>query len=81
MEKTVKHRFLNNALFTALIVPLAFFVLRDTIAVLTGLMFESMGGKESFLLSDKRRYFKAYHSRPADADIADLLPRKVQFRL
>lgn len=25
MEKTVKHRFLNNALFTALIVPLAFF--------------------------------------------------------
>lgn len=49
MEKTVKHRFLNNALFTALIVPLAFFVLRDTIAVLTGLMFESMGGKESFL--------------------------------
>ena len=49
MEKTVKHRFLNNALFTALIVPLAFFVLRDTIAVLTGRMFESMGGKESFL--------------------------------
>lgn len=49
MEKTVKHRFLNNALFTALIVPLAFFVLRDTIAVLTGIMFESMGGKESFL--------------------------------
>ena len=49
MEKTVKHRFLNNALFTALIVPLAFFVLRDTIAVLTGIMFESMAGKESFL--------------------------------
>lgn len=49
MEKTVKHRFLNNALFTALIVPLAFFVLRDTIAVLTGMMFEAMGGKESFL--------------------------------
>lgn len=49
MEKTVKHRFLNNALFTALIVPLAFFVLRDMIAVLTGMMFESMGGKESFL--------------------------------
>lgn len=49
MEKTVKHRFLNNALFTALIVPLAFFVLRDTIAVLTGLMFESMGGEESLL--------------------------------
>ena len=48
MEKTVKHRFLNNALFTALIVPLAFFVLRDTIAVLTGIMFESMAGKESF---------------------------------
>ena len=44
MEKTVKHRFLNNALFTALIVPLAFFVLRDMIAVLTGMMFESMGG-------------------------------------
>ena len=49
MEKTVKHRFLNNALFTALIVPLAFFVLRDMIAVLTGMMFEAMGGKESFL--------------------------------
>ena len=49
MEKTVKHRFLNNALFTALIVPLAFFVLRDTIAVLTGMMFEAMGGKESCL--------------------------------
>lgn len=25
MEKPAKHRFLNNALFTALIVPLAFF--------------------------------------------------------
>lgn len=49
MEKPAKHRFLNNALFTALIVPLAFFVLRDTIAVLTGIMFESMAGKESFL--------------------------------
>ena len=49
MEKTVKHRFLNNALFTALIVPLAFFVLRDMIAVLTGMMFEAMGGKESCL--------------------------------
>lgn len=49
MEKPAKHRFLNNALFTALFVPLAFFVLRDTIAVLTGRMFESMGGKESFL--------------------------------
>lgn len=49
MEKPAKHRFLNNALFTALFVPLAFFVLRDTIAVLTGMMFEAMGGKESFL--------------------------------
>lgn len=49
MEKTVKHRFLNNALFTALIVPLAFFVLRDTISILTELMFRSIGGEDSLL--------------------------------
>lgn len=49
MEKTVKHRFLNNALFTALVIPLAFFVLRDTIAVLTEPMLLSLCGKDSFL--------------------------------
>ena len=49
MEKTVKHRFLNNALFTALIVPLAFFVLLDTISILTELMFRSIGGEDSLL--------------------------------
>lgn len=48
MEKAARHRLLNSVLFTALLVPLAFFVLRDTIAVLTGLMFEAIGGKESF---------------------------------
>lgn len=50
MEKTVKHRFLDNAWFTALLVPLAFFVLRDTIAVLTEPMFRSLGGEDSFLV-------------------------------
>ena len=49
MEKLVKHRFLNSMLFTALFVPLGFFLLRDTIAAITGIMFESIGGKESFL--------------------------------
>lgn len=49
MEKTVKHRFLNNAVFTALILPLVFFVLRDTLAVLTAPMFLSLCGKDSFL--------------------------------
>lgn len=49
MEKPVKHRFLNNVLFTVLFVPLAFFVLRDTIAVLTGLMLRSAGGEDSLL--------------------------------
>ena len=48
-EKFVKHRFLNSVLFTALFVPLGFFLLRDTIAAITGIMFESIGGKESFL--------------------------------
>ncbi len=49
MEKTIKHRFLNNAFFTAFLVPLAFFLLRDTIAVFTGIMFKSMGGEASLL--------------------------------
>ena len=49
MEKFVKHRFLNSVLFTALFVPLGFFLLRDTIAAITGIMFESIGGKESLL--------------------------------
>lgn len=49
MEKPVKHRFLNNPIFTALMVPLVFFVLRDTIAVLTEPMFLSLGGEDSFL--------------------------------
>ena len=49
MEKSVKHRFLNSVLFTALLVPLGFFLLRDTIIAITGIMFESIGGKESFL--------------------------------
>ena len=49
MEKLIKHKFLNSVLFTALFVPLGFFLLRDTIAAITGIMFESIGGKESFL--------------------------------
>ena len=49
MEKSVKHRFLNSVLFTELFVPLGFFLLRDTIIAITGIMFESIGGKESFL--------------------------------
>lgn len=36
-------------MFTALLVPLAFFLLRDTIAVFTGIMFKSMGGEASLL--------------------------------
>ena len=39
MEKFVKHRFLNSVLFTALFVPLGFFLLRDAIAAITGIMF------------------------------------------
>ena len=54
MEKLVKHRFLNSMLFTALFVPLGFFLLRDTIAAITGIMFESIGGKESFLYKNKQ---------------------------
>lgn len=49
MEKTVKHRFLNSVVFTALIVSLAFFLLRDTIAAVTELMLRSAGGEDSFL--------------------------------
>ena len=49
MEKLIKHKFLNSVLFTALFVPLGFFLLRDTIAAITGIMFESIGGKESLL--------------------------------
>lgn len=49
MDKTVKHRFLNSPIFTALAVPLMFFVLRDTIAVVTEPMFLSLGGEDSFL--------------------------------
>lgn len=49
MEKTVKHRFLNSVLFTALLVPLSFFLLRDTIIILTGILFRSIGGEDSFL--------------------------------
>ena len=33
MEKPVTHKFLNSAVFTALLLPLAFFTLRDTIAL------------------------------------------------
>ena len=47
MDKTAKHRFLNNAAFTALAVPLAFFIVRDTIAVFTGILFRSIGGEDS----------------------------------
>ena len=39
MEKSVKHRFLNSVLFTALFVPLGFFLLRDTIIAITGKRF------------------------------------------
>ena len=49
MEKLIKHKFLNSVLFTALFVPLGSFLLRDTIAAITGIMFESIGGKESLL--------------------------------
>lgn len=38
MERFVKHRFLNSVLFTALFVPLGFFLLRDTIAAITGIL-------------------------------------------
>ena len=54
MEKSVKHRFLNSVLFTALFVQLGFFLLRDTIIAITGIMFESIGGKESFLYQIKQ---------------------------
>ena len=47
--KVRKAQILNSVLFTALFVPLGFFLLRDTIIAITGIMFESIGGKESFL--------------------------------
>lgn len=49
MEKSVKHRFLNNAFFTALVVPSAFFLLRDTVAFLTELLLKSVGAEGTFL--------------------------------
>lgn len=49
MENHGKHRFLDSAVFTALLVPLAFFFLRDTIAVFTGILFRSVGGENSLL--------------------------------
>ena len=49
MEKPVTHKFLNSAVFTALLLPLAFFTLRDTIALLTQPLFLSIGGEDSFL--------------------------------
>ena len=49
MNETPKHRLLNSALFTVLVVPLGFFLLRDLLAVFTGLIFEMTCGKESLL--------------------------------
>ena len=44
-----KHRFLNSVLFTALSVPVIFFVLRDLIAALPGFLIGLTAGKNSFL--------------------------------
>lgn len=55
METLIKHKFLNSVLFTALFVPLGFFLPRDTIAAITGIMFESIGGNDC--TADGRRYY------------------------
>ena len=49
MDKTSKHTLLNSVLFTALAIPVIFFILRDLIAVLLGLLIEMTAGQESFL--------------------------------
>ena len=38
MEKTSKHTLLDSVLFTALAIPVIFFILRDLIAALLGLL-------------------------------------------
>lgn len=49
MEKTSKHKLLNSVLFTALAIPVIFFILRDLIAALLGLLIEMTAGRDSFL--------------------------------
>lgn len=49
MDKTSKHSLLNSVMFTALAIPLIFFILRDLIAVLLGLLIEMTAGRDSFL--------------------------------
>lgn len=79
MEKSVKHRFLNSVLFTALFVPLGFFLLRDTIIAITGIMFESIGGKESFLYQINEDIARLIIAGPVNTDHAALFQGKMQF--
>ena len=52
MEKTSKHTLLDSVLFTALAIPVIFFILRDLIAALLGLLVynASMPNKRDALL-------------------------------
>ena len=81
MEKFVKHRFLNSVLFTALFVPLGFFLLRDTIAAITGIMFESIGGKESFLYQIKEELARQINAGRLILIMPLLLRSKFKFGL
>ena len=49
LEKEPKHSLLNSVVFTSLAVPAIFFLVRDVISVLLGLIVEMTVGKESFL--------------------------------
>ena len=53
MEKTSKHTLLDSALFTALAIPVIFFILRDLIAALLGLLIEMTAGQDSFFVCDQ----------------------------
>ena len=60
MEKTSKHTLLDSVLFTALAIPVIFFILRDLIAALLGLLVynASIPNKRDALLWRATRYIK-----------------------
>lgn len=49
IEKESKHKLLDSVGFTSLVVPVAFFFVRDLIAILLGFIIEMTAGKDSFL--------------------------------
>ena len=60
MEKTSKHTLLDSVLFTALAIPVIFFILRDLIAALLGLLVynASIPNKRDALLWRATSYIK-----------------------